>query len=120
MSTKEKITQTIKQWLLLEKELQLLQKEIKDRKHKKAELSNTLVEIMKSKEIDCFDSSEGKIIYTKSNIKNTINKKYLMESLEKYFQDNPNIPTDDIVKFILENRTINIKESIRHKQLKNI
>ena len=43
MSTKEKITQTIKQWLLLEKELQLLQKEIKDRKHKNAELSNTLV-----------------------------------------------------------------------------
>ena len=120
MSTKEKITQSIKQWLHLEKEIQLLQKELKERKSKKNELSNTLVEIMKSKEIDCFDSSEGKIIYTKSNTKNTINKKYLVECLEKYFESNPNIPTDDVVKFILENRTINVKESIRHKPLKNI
>lgn len=120
MSTKEKITHTIKQWLHLEKEIQVLQKELKERKSKKNELSNALVEIMKSKEIDCFDSSEGKIIYTKSNIKNTINKKYLLESLEKYFENNPNIPTDDIVKYILENRAINTKESIRHKPLKNI
>ena len=118
MSTKEKITQSIKQWLHLEKEIQLLQKELKERKSKKNELSTALVEIMKSKEIDCFDSSEGKIIYTKSNIKNTINKKYLMESLEKYFHDNPNVPTDEIVKFILDNRTVNTKESIRHKPIK--
>jgi len=118
MSTKEKISQSIKQWLLLEKEIQMLQKEIKERKVKKNGLTSVLVEIMKSKEIDCFDSSEGKIIYTKSNIKNTINKKYLMESLEKYFEDKPNVPTDEIVKFILDNRTINTKESIRHKPVK--
>jgi len=120
MSTKEKITQTIKNWLHLEKEIQVLQKELKERKKIKNELSNSLVEIMKTKEIDCFDSSEGKIIYTKNNVKNTINKKYLLDSLEKYFENNPNIPTDEVVKFILDNRTVNIKESIRHKPLKNI
>jgi hypothetical protein len=120
MSTKEKITQTIKQWIQLEKEIQLIQKELKERKIKKNTLSSTLVEIMKTKEIDCFDSSEGKIIYTKSNVKNTINKKYLIESLEKYFENTPTIPTDEIVKYILDNRTINTKESIRHKPVKNI
>ncbi len=119
MTTKEKITNAIKNWLQLDKEIQVLQKELKERKAKKNELTKSLVEIMKSKEIDCFDISEGKIIYTKSNIKNTINKKYLMDCLEKYFENNPNVPTDEIVKFILDNREINTKESIRHKPIKN-
>jgi hypothetical protein len=118
MSTKEKISQSIKQWLQLEKEISVLQKELKERKILKNNLTNILVDIMKSKDIDCFDSSEGKIIYTKNNIKNTINKKYLLECLEKYFENNPNVPTDEIVKFILDNRTINTKESIRHKPAK--
>jgi seryl-tRNA synthetase len=118
-TTKEKITMNIKNWLQLDKEIQVLQKELKDIKLQKKDLSKSLVEIMKSKEIDCFDISEGKIIYTKSNIKNAINKKYLMDCLDKYFEDNPNIPTDDIVKFILDNRAINTKESIRHKPIKN-
>lgn len=119
MTTKEKLTQIIKDWLQLDKELQVLQKELKERKVKKNELSKSLVEIMKSKEIDCFDISEGKIIYSKTNVKNAINKKYLIDCLEKYFENNPNIPTDDIVKFILDNREINTKESIRHKPIKN-
>ena len=118
MSTKEKISQSIKQWLQLEKEISVLQIELKERKILKNNLTNILVDIMKSKDIDCFDSSEGKIIYTKNNIKNTINKKYLLECLEKYFENNPNVPTDEIVKFILDNRTINTKESIRHKPAK--
>jgi len=41
-------------------------------------------------------------------------------SLNKYFESSPNIPTDDVVKFILENREINTKESIRHKPNKNV
>ena len=47
MSTKDKITHTIKHWLQLEKEIQVLQKELKERRVKKTELSNALVEIMK-------------------------------------------------------------------------
>ena len=70
---------------------------------------------MKSNEIDCFDISEGKIIYTQSNVKKPINKQHLMECLTKYFEKNPNIPTDDVVQFILENRPTNVKESIRHR-----
>lgn len=34
-NTKEKITSNIKSWLQLDKEIQVLQKEIKDRKKKK-------------------------------------------------------------------------------------
>ena len=44
----------------------------------------------------------------------------LVVCLTKYFATSPNIPTDDVVKFILENREINTKESIRHKPNKNV
>ena len=58
-------------------------------------------------------------IYTKNNVKCPLNKTYLMNSLNKYFANNPNIKTDEIGKFIMENRETKTKESIRHKLQKN-
>jgi hypothetical protein len=119
-NTKEKITSNIKSWLQLDKEIQVLQKEIKDRKKKKNEYTNSLLQIMKTNEIDCFDISEGKIMYTQSNVKKPINKTHLLECLNKYFENAPNVATDDIAKFILEHRETSTKENIRHKPSKNI
>lgn len=115
MTSKEQLSLNIKKWLQLDKEMKMLQKELKERKQKKNEVTDTLVDIMKESEIDCVDISDGKIIYTQSNIKSPINKKHLLDSLDKYFANNASVPTDDIVKFILENRTVNLKESIRLK-----
>ena len=120
MSTKDKLVQNVKAWLTNDKELKALQSQIKERKKKKTELTEVLVDIMKSNDIDCFDISEGKIMYTQSNVKKPITKQHLDECLSKYFEKNKNIPTDDIVKFILENRPTNVKEGIRHKPPKNI
>ena len=119
-TNKEKLAQNIKSWLQVDKEIQLLQKELKERKKKKNDYTNSLVQIMKTNEIDCFDISEGKIMYTQSNVKKPITKQHLDECLSKYFEKNKNIPTDDIVKFILENRPTNVKEGIRHKPPKNM
>ena len=118
MANKEQLSLNIKKWIVLDKEMKLLQKELKERTKKKNELTDNLVDIMKANEIDCVDISDGKIMYTQSNIKSPINKKHLLDSLEKYFSENASVPTEDIVKFILENRTVNLKESIRLKPLK--
>jgi len=120
MSSKEHLSANIKNWLQLEKEMKVLQKELKDRRKKKNDLTNSLVDIMKKNEIDCVDINDGKIIYTQSNIKSPINRKHLTECLEKYFENNSSIPADEIVNFILENRSINLKETIRLKPSKNI
>jgi hypothetical protein len=120
MASKEQLSLNIKKWLQIDKEMKMLQKELKERKKKKNELTDNLVEIMKKNEIDCVDISDGKIMYTQSSIKSPINKKHLLDSLDKYFADNDSVPTDEIVNFILDNRTINLKESIRLKPLKNI
>ena len=55
-SNKEKLTQNIKGWLQVDKEIQVLQKELKDRKKKKNDYANTLMQTMKANEIDCFDT----------------------------------------------------------------
>ena len=117
MASKEQLSSNIKKWVQLDKEMKMLQKELKERKKKKNEVTDVLVEIMKKNEIDCVDISDGKIMYTQSNIKSPINKKHLLDSLDKYFADNESVPTDEIVQFILENRTISLKENIRLKTL---
>ena len=48
MSTKDKLTQNIKKWLQNEKEMKLLQKELKERRLKKAEYSTALVDLIKN------------------------------------------------------------------------
>ena len=119
MSTKDKLVQNVKAWLANDKELKALQNQIKERKKKKSELTEVLFDIMKSNEIDCFDITVGKIMYTQNRVKSALNKKHLMDSLEKYFENNPNIQTEELSKFILDSRSIKTTESIRHKPLKS-
>ena len=119
MNTKDKLVQNVKAWLQNDKELKALQNQIKERKKKKSELTEVLVEIMKSNEIDCFDITGGKIMYTQNRVKSALNKKHLMDSLEKYFENNPNVQTEELSKFILDSRSIKTTESIRHKPIKD-
>jgi seryl-tRNA synthetase len=120
MANKEQLSLNIKSWLQIDKEMKTLQKELKERRKKKNDLTNSLVDIMKKNEIDCVDISDGKIIYTQSNTKAPINKKHLTDCLEKYFEKNASVPADEIVNFILENRSVTQKETIRLKPVKNI
>jgi len=118
MATKEDLVNNIKEWMQLDREMKLLQKELKTRREKKKQLTGSLVDIMKDNEIDCFDISEGKIIYTKNKVKSPINKNHLMSCLNKYFENNPDVKAEDVSNFIMENREIKVKESIRHKEPK--
>ena len=66
--TKEQLVATIKEWIQIESEIKLLQKEIKARRARKKELSETLVATMKDNEIDCFDINDGKLVYSKNKV----------------------------------------------------
>ena len=118
-TTKELLTQNIKGWLQLDKEIKVLQKELKDRKKKILTFSNQLVDLMKAKDIDCFDINDGQILFCQNKTKSPLNRKHLLTTLQKYFADKPGVMADDVVKFVLENRAINVKESIRLKTLKD-
>ena len=115
MTTKEVLISKVKEWISYDDKIKILQKQIKEYKTEKKALTESLVDIMKVNEIDCFDINDGKLIFCKNKVKTPINKKTLLESLEKYFLNNPNVDAQDVSEFIFHNRETLIKENIRRK-----
>ena len=122
MATKDELVTNIKGWMKVDKEIRLLNRELKERREKKKAYSEALVEIMKDNEIDCFDMSSGKIMYTRNKVKAPLSKKHLLACLEQYAADNPqcNLPVGDVGQFIMDSREAKIREGIRHKPQKNV
>lgn len=114
-NTKEELVSAIKEWVTVEKEMKLLSKELKQRRQRKKELTEALCATMKDNEIDCFDISDGKIVYTQNKVKAPISKKHLISCLTQYFQQKPNDNSAEIAEFILDSREVKIKDNIRLK-----
>ena len=117
MDTKEQLVNTIREWVKIDNEISNLQEEIKKRKDKKKQISESLITIMKENEIDCFDIKDGQICYTKKKVKKPITKCILMNILSKYFEGDT-MKANEMNTFILENREETTKESISLKPYK--
>ena len=112
---KEKLLQSIRDWIKYDEELKVLQSAQKEIKEKKKLLTNNLIEIMKTNEIDCFDINNGKLLYHKSKTRSSLNKKLLIESLGKYFDGRDDIDVGILSTFILDSRDIKESENIKRK-----
>ena len=88
----------------------------KEHRIKKKLLTDSLVSIMKTNEIDCFDINNGKIICRTNKIRSPINRQNLSKALEQYFINNPNINTVEISNFILDSRQVKETNSLVIKQ----
>ena len=117
MSDKEILVQNLREWMGMETELNKLRNQMKDIRNRKKEITENLVNFMKSKDIDCFDTNDGKIIYTQNKIKKPITGDLLLTTLLKYFKDDEQ-QANELHKFIMENRAINLKENLRLKHEK--
>lgn len=112
---KEQLLSNVKGWIELDDEIKQLNRELKEKRKNKKDLTENLVTTMKSNEIDCFDLSGGnKLIYTKSKGKKALSKKHLLDALSKFFNGD-NAEAKNLSKFILDTREDNIKENIRRK-----
>lgn len=116
MSTnKAELINTIKEWITLDNEIKELNKEIRHRKKKQQEKTKSLMEIMKSNEIDEFDiTGGGKLIYSKQTIKKPITKKNLQSILSKYYNGDIS-QAIEMNNYIMSNREEVIKETIIKK-----
>jgi len=114
METKEHLIKTIKDWVRLDNDIRKLKKEEKQRNDEKKNVSKQLMDIMKKNEIDEFDINDGKICYTKKNIKKPITKKVLMDVLSKYFKGDT-LKASELNEFIIDNREEVVKETISRK-----
>jgi hypothetical protein len=115
METKEQLINTIRSWVKVDNDIKKLQKEQNKMKNEKKKLSESLIEIMKKNEIDCFDINDGQIFYTKKNIKKPITKKNLINILSIYYK-NDLMKANELNDFILNNREEYIQETITRKQ----
>ena len=115
---KNQLIHTVKEWVRIDNEIRQLQKEISTRKQDKKIMNDQLMETMKSNDIDCFDLNDGKICYTKKNVKKPINNKLLLNILTKYYSGDIS-QASEINNFINDNRTEVTKENITRKISKN-
>lgn len=109
-----RLIQTVKEWVRLDNEIRQLQSEISIRRQDKKILNSTLMDTMKSNNIDCFDLNDGQICYTKKNVKKPINNKILLDILTKYCKGDL-VQASEINDYIKENRSEITKENITRK-----
>ena len=116
--SKQILINTIKEWVLINSKMTELQKQLKELRSNKKQLSDTLINVMENNEIDRFDINNGKLVYRKNKVKAPINKDYLMKMLEDYFKDNPEVDIIHVSEFLLDNRPIKENSVLVIKQNK--
>ena len=116
--TQNALLQNVKSWLTIDNEIRALQKEIKERRKMKKQLTTDLMTTMKSNDIDALNVPDGELIYNKTKTKAPLSKKHLLSSLSQYFKGDKRM-IDELSKFIMETRAEKEKESIRRKIKKN-
>lgn len=111
---KQQIISLVKEWMTMDERIKALQKEIRQCRQVNKDLTSQLVDVMKSHDIDCFDTTNGKILYSVQRSKQAISKKFLLEALASYFKDSPE-QVENIGNHILDQRQEKEKEVIRRK-----
>jgi len=114
LNTKDELIANIKEWIKMDNDITKLKAEVKVKTNKKKELTESLVNIMKSNSIDCFDINGGALIYKQKKTKKTISGKFLLSQLEEYYKNEPEL-AKEITKKVLDNREEVIKDEIKRK-----
>jgi len=114
MADRSNLIEHVKEWIHLDNDLKELRAQMKENRNRKKQITSILVDIMKTNDIDCFDITDGQLLYSKKNIKKPLTKKHLLTSLTKYFADNKDM-VKELSSFIMSTRESKTKEDIRRK-----
>ena len=113
-ATKEELINNIREWIKIDNDVLALKNDIKTKLNHKKTLTDNLVKVMKTNAIDCFDINGGALVYNQKKTKKSISGKYLLQQLEKYYKDQPDM-AKEITDHLLTNREETIKEDIKRK-----
>ena len=112
--TKEQVKDYLRQWIRIENEISTLSVEIKKRKLVHQQLSASLLEVMRKNDIDCFDITNGKIVYSKVKHRAPLNNGQLRSALTTYYKDDTE-KANNLTEFLLSSRIEKTRESIKMK-----
>jgi hypothetical protein len=109
---KEILIENVNNWVDLDDQIIVLQREIRELKKKKTDITNILVDVMRKNNVDSFDMKENSLLYKKQVIRQSINKKMLLGALQKLYKTEE---AEKIVEHVLEQRETKTKELILRK-----
>ena len=112
--SKDQLIKTITEWVKIDNEIRQLKKEENIRKTDQKKISQQLIEIMRKNEIDEVDLNNGKLMYTKKNVKKPITKKILLNILSNFYEGDINKALK-VNNFIMDNREEVVVETIVRK-----
>jgi CRISPR/Cas system-associated exonuclease Cas4 (RecB family) len=100
------LVEKIKQWLLIDAEINEINNSLKEKKRVKKGLTDYLMETMKTKEIEVVNLNDGSIEIKKRKSKKPLNEAQLVTILQQYYgeEDVSVEKVTEIVKHILNNR----------------
>ena len=113
-NTKDQLINNIKEWIKIDNEITQFKTEIKERTNRKKNLTDELVTVMKTNNIDCFDINGGALIYKKNKVKKSITGKTLLLALQNFYK-NDSKTAEEITKHVLDSREEQVKETIKRK-----
>ena len=113
---KEKFKENVKEYLDIDDQIKALNKAVKARRDKKKKLSEYILKLMKQFEIDNMNTSNGKLIYSVSKSKEPLSKKNLLTTLNLYYNNNDK--ATEVSKYIMENRPVKERVTLRRKIIK--
>lgn len=114
MDNKTLLIASVKKWLTLDNEIRAIQKEANIRKQEKKEITNDLIEIMKTNDLDSIEIKDGNLNYVSRNVKKPITKKYLVSVLNNYFQGDLE-KVSELNTLIMDNRENEVRETIQRQ-----
>jgi hypothetical protein len=114
METKEQLVDTIREWVQIDNEMKALQRQMKEKRERKKQMTALLMHTMKDNEIDCFELKDGNIRYVQNKVKAPLNKTTILALLTNYYQDRPE-EAMKTTNYLLENREEKMRENIKRK-----
>jgi|TARA_Y100000389_G_C17252942_1_gene409031 hypothetical protein len=117
MTDKSRLVENVKSWLQIDTEIKQLQREIRKRRSLKKEMTDSLVEIMKSQDIEIMNTGESQLIRTEKKTKSALSKKHLITSLLDFYK-NDKETVAQLTNFIMNTRPEKTVENIRRKIVK--
>lgn len=114
MDNKTLLIASVKKWITLDNEIRAIQKEANIRKQEKKEITNDLIEIMKTNELDSIEIKDGNLNYVSRNVKKPITKRYLVSVLNNYFQGDLE-KVSELNTLIMDNRENEVRETIQRQ-----